>query len=205
MKSWNTQRRRWSFTLIELLVVIAIIGILAALLFPGLTQALARGKEARCRNNAKSIATIFLMVAQDNDRRFPIAPSSGSAIDLMLVPGMTNQLTDRKVMQCLSDRGAVWPVSTGTRTCYNNNTNSASYAYVCLNVGGSIGLTNIVGQNISQISSPSRKAVIVEPCLNPANTTPWHRRIGFGAVGYVDGHAEMVPNVTTLSETNAYY
>ena len=203
MQRWIRQRWRQSFTLIELLVVITIIAILVAMFFPGLANAQARSREARCRSNARSIASIFLMVAQDSDRRYPPAP--GISINLMQMPLLTNQLNTRAVLRCLSDKGATsWPVPTGVKSCYDYSTDSSSYAYAG-NGYTPIGLTNIANVSIGQISSPSRKAVIVEPCLNSANTKYWHRRVGFGTVGYVDGHADLVDQVTSIIETNAYY
>ena len=47
------QKQTKGFTLIELLVVIAIIGILAALLFPGIQEALLRARAVSIGNNAK--------------------------------------------------------------------------------------------------------------------------------------------------------
>ncbi|MCX6997287.1 MAG: prepilin-type N-terminal cleavage/methylation domain-containing protein [Kiritimatiellaeota bacterium] len=200
MKRWIMPAWRRSFTLIELLVVIAIIAILAAMLFPGLATALARRNEARCVNNAKGIATIFFMVAQDNNRRYP----AGSGNSLIFPAEFTNLCSDLKVLSCLSDKGSTsWP-SACTPTCYNLSLSRASYVYADQNYSV-IGLTNIALQSIGQISSPSRKAVIAEPCLNSANTKYWHRRLGYGTVGYVDGHAGLVTGVSSINEINAYY
>lgn len=67
------------FTLIELLVVIAIIGLLAALIFPAVTSALAKAQEAACRNNLRQIAIGLTVSAGDHDGYFPSVKSmSGS-------------------------------------------------------------------------------------------------------------------------------
>lgn len=66
--------RRFSpsaFTLIELLVVIAIIGILAALLFPVLSQAKAASQQTNCISNVKDIATSTMLYQSDFDGEFP--------------------------------------------------------------------------------------------------------------------------------------
>ena len=78
------------------------------------------------------------------------------------------------------------------------------YAYAAATYPA-IGLTNIADVSIGEISAPSRKAVVVEPCLNAANAKAWHRHVGYGTVGYVDGHAATVAQVTSIIETNAYY
>jgi prepilin-type N-terminal cleavage/methylation domain-containing protein len=66
-------RKPGAFTLVELLVVIAIIGILAALLLPALSGALAHARRANCISNVKQIDAGVLMYAADNhDTLFPL-------------------------------------------------------------------------------------------------------------------------------------
>ncbi len=59
------------FTLIELLVVIAIIAILAAMLLPALSHARSLAKGVHCKNNLKSVSSVFLMYTNDNQDYLP--------------------------------------------------------------------------------------------------------------------------------------
>jgi len=58
-------KRSTRFTLIELLVVIAIIAILAALLLPALKQARDMAKTAYCKNNLKTVGTLWRIYIDD--------------------------------------------------------------------------------------------------------------------------------------------
>jgi len=63
--------KRKGFTLIELLVVIAIIAILAAILFPVLSQARSAAKQTGNISNMKQLALAGIMYIGDNDDQFP--------------------------------------------------------------------------------------------------------------------------------------
>lgn len=62
--------RPYAFSLIELLVVIAIVAILAALLFPVLSAAQAKAREAACLNNLKQLEACLLVYMDDNGSKF---------------------------------------------------------------------------------------------------------------------------------------
>ena len=59
------------FTLVELLVCLAIVAILAAMLFPVLAQAHARGRSGVCQANLHHLGLAVLEYCSDNDNRLP--------------------------------------------------------------------------------------------------------------------------------------
>ncbi|MBI4027107.1 MAG: DUF1559 domain-containing protein [Verrucomicrobia bacterium] len=65
--------RDHSFTLVELLVVIAIIGLLAALLAPGLKGARDKARQVQCMNNLRQIGHAMSMYQNDNNGFYPLA------------------------------------------------------------------------------------------------------------------------------------
>ncbi len=65
-------RRGGTFTLVELLVVIAIIAILAALIFPALSEARKKAKETACMNNMRQLVTSFETYRSDYDGQWPL-------------------------------------------------------------------------------------------------------------------------------------
>jgi prepilin-type N-terminal cleavage/methylation domain-containing protein len=66
---------RRGFTLIELLTVITILAVLAALLFPAMSNVMDRSKAAACVMNLRQIAVACGLYAGENNGSFPGIPS----------------------------------------------------------------------------------------------------------------------------------
>lgn len=62
--------------MIELLVVIVIIGILAALVVPGVNKALVQARFAESQSNLHQIGLALMLYSQDHEGKFPIARGS---------------------------------------------------------------------------------------------------------------------------------
>jgi len=121
------KRNRTGFTLIELLVVIAIIAILAAILFPVISSAKERGRQARCLNNLKQLMTGVREYCDDNNGVMPFCLEEGtgkpdwtgcvtcgqSNYDITK-GGLWKYVRNRNVYKCPTDsnyRDRIWPVS----------------------------------------------------------------------------------------------
>jgi len=76
----DTTHSRRGFTLIELLVVIAVIGVLVALLFPGLSGAKARALRTTCLNNLKQINLGVHLYAGDNSDNLPALSNTAGGV-----------------------------------------------------------------------------------------------------------------------------
>jgi prepilin-type N-terminal cleavage/methylation domain-containing protein/prepilin-type processing-associated H-X9-DG protein len=113
-----------AFTLMELLVVIAIIGILAALLFPVLSRAKDRARDATCISNLRQWGITWRLYADENEDSFMTGTSVGWARgawvlaltngyakkpDLLLCPKATDRRGpgDQEVHTTLDDPNAV--------------------------------------------------------------------------------------------------
>jgi len=87
------QKHTKGFTLIELLVVIAIIGILAALLFPGIQEALLRARAVSIGNNAKQFHLALFDKTIAGEANWPsVADYTGSTSTEYFKDALTNRV-----------------------------------------------------------------------------------------------------------------
>ncbi len=123
----NKRRRPSAFTLIELLVVIAIIGMLAALLLPGLSGSRERSRRAYCQNNLSQIGRAIMLYADEHGEMLPAAAlnMNSSHWDSAILPYLSDATN---VFLCLSDpfRGAS---GSGNPRTYAVNALPAGSAY----------------------------------------------------------------------------
>jgi general secretion pathway protein G len=81
------RHRQRGFTLIELLIVVTIIGIIAALAFPNLRNALDRAKQKATMQNMKAIGNALEMYSVDhNTYPHSLSNADSAAISAMLSP-----------------------------------------------------------------------------------------------------------------------
>jgi len=158
-----TQSTRKGFTLIELLVVIAIIAILAAILFPVFAKARDKARESTCLNNVRQQVVAISMAAQDNSGLYPNKTSVWA--DVAFPP---------KALVC--------------PTYGSNHGNGNGYGYN----------TQLSSKVLEDFNQPPQEIIVVGDSKSTNNllmsiADADGRHSGKLAVGFADGHVNLVP------------
>jgi len=213
MQPFSPRRKGQAFTLVELLVVIAIIGILAAMLMPALSSAMARAKRIWCENNLRQIGIGFHVFLHDHNGKCPMTVPmlDGGAQEFVqngyAVPGafyfsyrqfqsLSNELVVARILACKSDL---------------QRTNADSFATLQnANVSYFIGVNADFGRPDSVLSGDRNLACNPSPSPTIIRTTSgasfwWTSEVHTfkGNVLYSDSHVEEWNN-TTLNKNFKY-
>ncbi|HEV2330188.1 MAG TPA: prepilin-type N-terminal cleavage/methylation domain-containing protein, partial [Verrucomicrobiae bacterium] len=109
-QSQNAKRKsNIAFTLVELLLVIAIIAILAAMLFPALSQAQLRAKRIQCLNNLRQMAAAAQVYTGDFLGLYPIAYFYDSVHNISYAWDFTTYENNSRVVPGVLWQGQMMP------------------------------------------------------------------------------------------------
>jgi len=212
-------RRKREFTLIELLITVAIIAILAGLLLPALNAARGRAQAMACMNNIRQmslgLSTYFIdsgdivppyergEEVSNKNKRGLLAPDQ-----LPWVNGIKDYIGMPKLVTSGTLRDFIYttvpasyrkrlacPSPDGAKGTYVANT---AYSMPRQNIGGDYAWTQRAISRITEVRTPSRKALLVEhkDSVNgfSRNMDGWKNNLAWDvhssgiSIAYCDGH-----------------
>lgn len=150
--------KKRGFTLIELLVVIAIIGILAAMVLVALNGARAKARDARRKNDLRSIKSALAQYNTDNDA-FP-AGTADDTFQVLAGSSVSTALTTAGYMKTVPED----PQSTNTYQYLSHNGTAGTAADFALAAllentndtdHGEAGGDTTAGFNIALVTAPA--------------------------------------------------
>lgn len=209
------------FTLLEIIVVIAIIAMLAAILFPVMSQARENSRRAACASNMAQLAKSALQYSDDYDNRLvPLGtslPQQVSWPQLLLPYGR-----HKGIFQCVSDNSttpfswANFPAPPGFNdpfhTSYLMNVDAEAQPGTGLHIASIEAPSESIYMSEGAITSNSSHPFITKNSLpkagawildspsnplvsNPADSTyagPFERHLETSNVVFVDGHVKAL-------------
>jgi prepilin-type N-terminal cleavage/methylation domain-containing protein len=195
-------RRVRAFTLLELLVVIAVIGIIAALLLPGLSHVQAKARRATCLGNLKQINLGLRMYADDNGDTLPNTNAVMVAYKRLMktyvgleAPSSPND----HLFTCPADRFVVDTLQ-NVRLAGSIHEDAAwdfsSYGFNGLN-RMSESLPGVAGRKLSSIHEPAQTVLLAE--VSALRGFSWHAPANPPVVNnapsvtsFADGHVDYI-------------
>ncbi len=214
----NYQSKKNGFTLIELLVVISIIALLVSILMPALSRAREAGKRISCLSNLKSLTSIMVLYANDNDDKVPSGSTDGDFAWVDHSGGLAYYNLDNSIekeqqqMEAI-ERGLLWRYAGDQVELFRCPTSrkgqARSYSIPDSFAYDNLGLLAVSGapesglvKNLTRVKFPSERMMFIdEGWATPASwsimyaTQQWWdpvpNRHGNGTTfAFIDGHAE---------------
>ncbi|HVV70663.1 MAG TPA: type II secretion system protein, partial [Verrucomicrobiae bacterium] len=211
MRTTRCSRVYGAFTLIELLCVIAIIGVLVALLLPGLTQAKARARRVQCTSRLHQAGLAFQSFAQDHNGQFPMAVpgSAGGSLEFTRssyqtyglfffsyhhFQALSNELVSPALVTCPSDTRTPAPTFTALQ--------NANLSYIVGLNADAAHPTSVLAADRNLTNDWTGPSSLLR--FGGSYTLRWTRELHQykGNILFADGHVDEVNNSGLLARRN---
>jgi len=185
MQTCCPQTRRHGFSLIELLIVVALILILAVLYYGGSSRSIQSRHKAACQKNLVTLHLALQFYANDTEGAFPTVANAKTSEEplSLLVPKYT-----------ATTEPFICPGSKDPRLPEGQSFKGQRISYAYYMGWRATNSSEVIASDRQVNRSPKTAG---QPLFSIDGKGPGsnHRQYG-GNLLFVDGHAEMVPNVT---------